>query len=498
MRRTGSAVRRRSRPPRVSARLLLQIGVVMALLWTAFLAPSSARADDEHQGLQAGWAVDDQGNVNFTSSFSLQNRYMHEAEASWIRLNFRLGACFKDWITAGCNGRTALQTYDEVVSIAHDHGFQVLGLIGHEAWRGEQADWTANNAEHAGGNGDNPYLRRLADDAATVLATHFDNRIRAWEVWNEPNAWTEQDERGRPRGGSFIYPSNFAWALTHADAAIKSVQPDAVIISGGLFGHDLGDAALLFARTPCPTGVNSGADYLCATYERGLQHAGWQSGRFPFDHVGQHLYIDGGSLTSEEKLRFYLDDVRDAYLVYEGAESPKTTHITEFGWSTKDLSQELQAANLVLAFDTFRQVEYIARAYWFHAQDVPEAGLFYGLTDASGRQKRAFAAYQDVADYQAAVAREQGGSVALGEQPTARLTANARAAGSGAPSKGAPTPNTERAAPSPTTSRRPDDATTAPRPAASPTPVPQPAPASVTTDVIVLDPDTDPTSGGRP
>ena len=78
--------------------------------------------------------------------------------------------------------------------------------------------------------------------------------------------------------------------------------------------------------------------------------------RTPFDHVGQHLYIDVGRPTTEEKLRFYLDDSRDAYLSYEGVESPKMTDITEFGWSTKDVSQELQAENLLTAFDTFREV----------------------------------------------------------------------------------------------------------------------------------------------
>lgn len=358
-----------------------------------------AHAQEEHQGLQAGWAVDDRGNVNFTSSFSLQNRYMHEAEASWIRLNFRLGACFKDWVSRGCNGRTALETYDEVVEMATSHGFQVLGLVGHEAWHGSQDEWNANNAEHAGGDGDNPYLRHLGDDAAGVLATHFKDKIRYWEIWNEPNAWTERDERGRPQGGSFIYPSGFAWALTRSYEAIKLARPDAVVISGGLFGHDLGDAAILFSRAPCPTAMPSGADYLCATYERGLAHAGWQPGAYPFDHVGQHVYIDGGSATSEEKLRMYLEEIRDAYLLYEGAESPKTTHVTEFGWSTKDLSQELQAENLTIAFDTFRQVGYVARAYWFHAQDVPEAGLFFGLTEASGKKKKAFDVYQDVAAY---------------------------------------------------------------------------------------------------
>ena len=392
---TGSDVRRALKAIPALGRAL----VAAMILASTFTSGSVAQAQDEHQGLQAGWAIDDKGNVNFTSSFSLQNRFMHEAEASWIRLNFRLGACFQDWVRAGCNGRTALETYDEVVEIAAAHGFQVLGLIGHEAWHGSQQEWNARNAEHAGGDGDNPYLRHLGDDAATVLATHYKERIRYWEIWNEPNAWTERDERGRPMGGSFIYPSGFVWALTRSYEAIKLARPDAVVISGGLFGHDLGDTAILFSRDPCPTGVPSGADYLCATYEMGLKHAGWQPGEYPFDHVGQHVYIDGGSATSEEKLRMYLDEIRDAYLQYEGAESTKTTHITEFGWSTKDLSQELQAQNLMIAFDTFRQVGYVARAYWFHAQDVPEAGLFFGLTEASGTKKQAFDVYLDVADY---------------------------------------------------------------------------------------------------
>ena len=378
------------------------LALVLAL--TVLAAPGTravptALAAEQHQGLQAGWAVDDRGNVHFVSSFAFQNPVMHEAEAGWVRLNFRLGACFTDWTSVGCNGRTALATYDEIVDVALTNNIRVLGLIGHEAWRGSQEEWTANNAEHAGGNGDNPYIRHFADDAAEVLATHFKDRIADWEIWNEPDTWTERDERGRPKGGSFTYPSNFAWTLTRAYAAIKAARPDARVISGGLFGHELQGPALLFARDPCPTTVGSGGDYLCATYEMGLTHAEWQPGAFPFDHVGQHLYVDVGQVTSEEKLRFYLDDLRDAYLSYEGAETPKTTYVTEFGWSTAQVSRQVQAENLLIAFDTFRQVEYVARAYWFHAQDVPEAELFYGLSEGSGGKKPAFTVYQDAASY---------------------------------------------------------------------------------------------------
>ena len=381
-----------------AAALLLTLLVVAAPLLPAVPA---AWAEEQHQGLQAGWAVDDRGNVHFTSSFSYHNPVMHEAEAGSVRLNFRLGACFSDWTSVGCNGRTALDTYDEIVDVALTNNIRVLGLISHESWRGSQEEWTANNAEHAGGNGDNAYVRHFGDDAAEVLATHFKDRIRHWEIWNEPNTWTERDEQGRPKGGSFTFPSNFAWALTRAHAAIKAARPDAVVITGGLFGHEIEGTALLFARDPCPTAVGSGGDYLCATYEMGLTHAGWQPGAYPFDHVGQHIYVDIGGVTTEEKLRFYLDDLRDAYLSYEGAETPKTTYVTEFGWSTTQVSPRIQAENLLIAFDTFRQVEYVARAYWFHAQDVPEAELHYGLTEGSGRQKPAFTVYQDVAVYDA-------------------------------------------------------------------------------------------------
>ena len=373
--------------------------VVAALLVGSAFVPRSAQAQVGHQGLQAGWAIDDRGNVNFTSSMSQQNRYMHEAEASWVRLNFRLGACFQDWVNPGCNGRTAADTYDEVVDTARANGFEVLGLVGHEAWPGQQTDWLAGNAEHAGGNGDNPYLQQFGDEAVAVLASHFKDRVRYWEIWNEPNAWTELNGSGHPSGGSFIYPSGFAWALTRGYESVKLARPDAVVVSGGLFGHDLGDSAVLFARDPCPTGISSGADYLCATYEMGLTHVGWQPGAYPFDQVGQHIYIDGGSPTSEEKLRAYLDDVRDAYLSYEGVDSPKRTSITEFGWSTTSISSELQADNLMTAYDTFRQVGYVAQAYWFNAQDVPEASLSYGLTDPHGGKKRAFEVYQRVAAY---------------------------------------------------------------------------------------------------
>jgi hypothetical protein len=367
--------------------------------------PSSAvAAGPGRHGLQGGWAVDDIGHVNFVHSLSMQFGFMQQAGAGWVRINFRLGKCFADWtsssdICAGADALTALGIYDEVVDKAHASNLRVLGLLTNESMRGDQTEWLANNSERLGGNGDNAYARRFARDVAGVLARHFADRVNAWEVWNEPNAWTENPSPGVFAGGSFMYPSNYAWLLKRSYAAIKTEQPNtsSTVISGGLFGHD-GDgapgsagikgASLVNGRNiTCASSASSGADYLCLTYAAGVSSAGWVAGAYPLDRVGQHLYVDQGASTSVDNIKRYVDDVRHAYVQYEGVNTGKQTEITEIGWfanpSSADFAttQARAAENMRIAYSTFSAIPYISRAYWFNIQDVPEANLFAGQVD---------------------------------------------------------------------------------------------------------------------
>src|SRR6185437_12738881 len=100
------------------------------------------------------------------------------AGAGWVRINFRLGACFSNWTTVGCNGQTALQSYDQVVASAQTQHLQILGLMSNESWQGDQSQWVANNAEKVpNGTGDNPYVQGFAQNAAGVLAQHFASSV---------------------------------------------------------------------------------------------------------------------------------------------------------------------------------------------------------------------------------------------------------------------------------------------------------------------------------
>jgi hypothetical protein len=415
----------------------LVLGFVCAgVVAAAALVPTVAAQGN--QGLQAGWAIDDSGHVNFEHSVVSELPFMQQAGAGVVRVNFRLGACFKDWTSTGCStadGPNALAVYDQVVNTAiTTYHLKVVGLISNESWNGSQADWTANSAEVGRGNGDNRYGQAFAQNAAGVLATHFAGRVTVWEVWNEPNAWTENPSPGVYTGSTFVYPSNFAWLLKRSYAAIKAAAPGSgsTVVSGGLFGHDPGGASVAVtspagisrivikhgtaanlasrtgasARVTCTSSVPSGADYLCDVYSMGQQKAGWRAGAYPLDVIGQHLYIDQGGVTSSSKITAYLQDVRGAYLAYEGATTQKKTEVTEFGWvanpssATYSADAANQARNVQIAYSTFHTTAYVTRADYFAAQDVPEGNVFYGLVQGDGvTYKPAFGMYQGAAAY---------------------------------------------------------------------------------------------------
>jgi hypothetical protein len=438
-------------------------------------------ADRAAQGIQGGWAIDDAGQVAFAHGLLGQLPLIQASGAGWVRINFRLGAAFRNWTDPGAGGHTALERYDVVVDDARARGLQVLGLLSNDSWVGSQGEWTAGAAELGQGNGDNAYLHAFSQQAAVVLARHFLGRIDTWEVWNEPNAWLANPLPGVYQGDTFLYPSNFAWLLRHVyeDTRLAGVT-GLTLVAGGVTGSnyggygvpqrgdyrtaaegrvlaEVGSAASFPTPVPYPTftplptptpaaailgglgasaapdapdgtapppngaagataagragaapqpGISSGARYLGATYEEGMSRAGWTdvrqaTGSYPLDAIGQHLYVEQGSAVPSWLLRAFLEDLRAAYEAFEGPATPKSTIVTEFGWTSPGVTPAVQAANLQSAYAVFRSVPYVKNAYWFSAQDVPEASIFYGLQTGGeaadgygGAAKTAFRAYQ--------------------------------------------------------------------------------------------------------
>ncbi len=346
----------------------------------AATVPASQLVAGPH-GSQPGQPIDDAGNVLITEAVADR---LSQA-GGWVRINFRLGPYATDT-------PAFYAAYDQIVNRLRGRGLQVLGLMSNESWRGSQADWTRNNREHGGSDGNNPFIDGFSQ-AFGRLARHFAGRIGQWEIWNEPNCWSDNPSPGTFTGCSFIYPSNFAALLTACYAQVRCDHPiDVQVISGGLFGHDLGG----------PGTGPAGADYLGQTYDQGIAGGkfGWarlHCGGYPLDGVGQHIYLNQGGAVSTSWFAKYLDLVHGVLTRYEGAASPKPTWLTEVGWTNAGVDESVQAANLTQALTTARGKSYVRSLLWFQLDDGP--GFRYGLFRSDGSAKPALGRFRAAAHY---------------------------------------------------------------------------------------------------
>ncbi len=341
-------------------------------------------------GVDNGWAIDNNGNTFLTPAVCAQ---ISQGEAGWIRIEMRLIPGHTSWDPA------MLGYYDTAVNNCRAAGLQVLLLIDGGSWPGSQSDWCANNYENTGGSGDNAYVDGFAASAVAPIVQHFHGRVKLYEIWNEPNAWTSSPSPGVFVGGTFLYPSNYSWMLSRSWVAVHQTNHinDVTLFFGGVLGHSIGG---IYSYR------NAGAQYVDDTYNVGINRVGSfasvmaQYGAYPLDGVGQHIYIDTGQLTSSANFQQYEDWVRSAYTRYEGLATSKASYITEFGWSTRQVDQSTQDANLVTAFQTIQATPYVRLGIWFQWKDNPAAGLYYGVLDSAGNPKLSYPDFQWLSTYE--------------------------------------------------------------------------------------------------
>lgn len=346
--------------------------------------PQGAAAKGRLLGLDVGWVVSNTGQVIMTPQVAQQ---VASTGANLARVEFRTspfmsGNCV--FTAAVCQQRQQLawkltyQAYDQVVANLTAAHVQVLGLLDYTTVAGGQSQWTADNAEQNAGTGANPYTREFAQVAAQVMA-HYAGKIRLWEIWNEPNAWTKSGPNGTYSGGSFMYPSNYAALLreTYQDAITQHHLP-VTLISGGVFGHSIGNVY---------SSQNAGATYLAEVFgywrQEGVKH-------FPLDGVGQHLYISQGGAVTTAQVQEYLNWVHVVAQQSTGEDLP--TYITEMGWKRGSVSPQQQARNLQVALAAAAAEPYVRGLVVFNYR-----GLGYGLYSSADAPEPSLATFHAAA-----------------------------------------------------------------------------------------------------
>lgn len=294
--------------------------------------PRSARMNSPEYGMQAfPWWRPEVGSRDL--------QMIREAGFTWCKVNFG----WRD-IEGAAKGVFDWSRTDRIVETANYEKIDLLVRIDHQpAWAG-------------GGfpiNGPPDRPQDLAD-FLTALASRYKGRIRAYEVWNEPNL-------AREWGGKLPDPGAYVKLLKLAYQAIKAADPGAMVISAGL--------------TPTGTWNNESRPddwYLESMY---IAMGGKSDGYF--DVLGVHgagykspPERDPAEVAANKDLGGHrsfcfrrVEDLRAIMVKY--GESHKQVAVLEFGWTSDPrpdspynwhmVSEEVKADYLVRAYRYAKQ-----------------------------------------------------------------------------------------------------------------------------------------------
>ncbi|MEO8394481.1 MAG: LysM peptidoglycan-binding domain-containing protein [Chloroflexota bacterium] len=208
----------------------------------------------------------------------------------------------------------------------------------------------------------------FADYAAFVsaLATHYAGRVRAYEIWNEPNLRREWNSTAHP-----ISAQSYADLLRGAYTAIKAADPAATVVSAGL----------------APTGFNDGINaiddrmFLAALYPLGLADISDAVGAHPFGfgNPPDSICCDApeGVLTHYGHPSFYfLDTLNDYHKIMQDSGDFNTQiWVTEFGWGTSEDTDIPPSNSRFVSYNSLqKQAQYTARAF-----ELGESSGFVGV-----------------------------------------------------------------------------------------------------------------------
>jgi hypothetical protein len=272
---------------------------------------------------------------------------VREAGFTWVKVNFG----WRDIEGAG-KGQFDWSRTDTIVDMAGAEGLDLLVRIDH------QPAWATGGSDT---NGPPNNLQDLADFMAAIVG-RYRGRVRAWEVWNEPNL-------AREWGGKVPDPGAYVKMLKVGYNAIKAADPNAIVISAGL----------------SPTGTWSDEARPDDWYLESMYVAMGGSSAGYFDLLGAHApgyksppEKDPAEVASDPNYggqRAFcfrrVEDLRAIMVKY--GDSNKQMALLEFGW-TSDARPDSSYYWHAVSEET--KADYLVRAYQYAKQNwSPWIGL---------------------------------------------------------------------------------------------------------------------------
>ena len=210
--------------------------------------------------------------------------------SGWVRVG--VGWCSLEEAGPGVVSRWYQDRLDATVTAARQRGLQVLATLGcTPTWLSGSSSLTELPADPGA------YQR-----IATYLATRYQGRVSAWEIWNEPDCATGACPQ--------TDPAAYVPVLRAGYAGIKAADPAATVVTGGVSGANAEWIERMYAA-----GAQGSFDALAIHPYQG------PAAEPPEAPPAEHPY----RITNVERVRQVMVEHADGHL---------PIWFTEFGWTT--------------------------------------------------------------------------------------------------------------------------------------------------------------------
>lgn len=247
--------------------------------------------------------------------------------------------------------------YDQAVQAYQAHNIQILGLLTYSS------KWAATSEF------DPPNMMAWQDYVGTV-ADHYKDNITYWEIWNEPN------NSGFWKSDAATY----ALYLEAAANAIKTKNPNAKIVLGGLSGADTDFLTKVYKNLTEPNIMDVVAVH-------------------PYRQVGSNFnYAPEDTVNNLNTLVTDLYNVKAVSRYWQQKTVP--IWLTEVGWTTAaaGVSEQTQADYLTRLYTIALSVPDVQKVFWYSltdtASDPTLTDKYFGLFTNVYTDKPAKTAYQ--------------------------------------------------------------------------------------------------------
>lgn len=283
---------------------------------------------------------------------------MKDAGLTWVKQTF----AWRDIEGAG-KGKFNWENADRAVQLANKYGIDILARVDNAP------EWAAPGCFNAAKKQMGP-ARNTQDwlDFLHTLVTRYKGKIRAYAIWNEPNLAREWC--GRPPN-----PTEYVALLKASYTKIKSIDPNAIVVSGGL----------------TPTSASNNEAMPDVTFVTRMYDAMKNNSTGYFDALGAHApgykappemspdeVIKNPALSNNEPVtgRVYcfrhVEDIRK--IMVARGDANKQIVILEFGWTMDPIHKEYSW----FAVDESTHGQYIVRAFQYAKQNwAPWIGAMF-------------------------------------------------------------------------------------------------------------------------